>query len=72
VGEAALVKFNPEPAHYEDQDENYKRYDNVGFFGACGYMIPVWQNDDTSSETLADRIQEGSMLVLTAARVATP
>lgn len=73
VGESALVKFNPEPAHYEDQDENYKRYNNVGFFGACGYMTPTWQNDDeTPTDDLSDRIQDSSMLVFSTARVFEP
>ena len=72
LGENALVKFHPEPPHYEDQDESYRKYNNVGFFGACGYMSPVWQNDEAGTDPspkLSSRIQESSMLVLTAARV---
>jgi len=68
VGQNALVKFHPEPAHYEDQDEMYKKYDNVGLLGASGYMIPCWQTDANATDP-DGVVQEGSMLVLTAANI---
>lgn len=71
-GENNLVKFNPEPLHYEDQDENYRRHNNVGIFGACGYMIPIWRNDtsdaSSSTESDIDAMNDSSMLVFTAAK----
>ena len=66
VGESALVKFHSEPPHYEDEDYMYTKYNNVGFFGACGYQVPVFTNsDDTADPDFANSTQESSIVVFT-------
>jgi len=69
VGESALVKFHSEPAHYNDQDDMYTKYNNVGFFGACGYMTPVFNDDATPSTPTLNGVQESSMVVFTYSKV---
>ena len=65
MGENALVKYHSEPPHYEDQDDMYTKYNNIGFFGACGYMTPVFDNDTTVTLDQENTTQEGSIVVFT-------
>ncbi len=64
-GESALVKFEPEAPTYRGQDDNYEKYNNVGYFGACSWMTPRWALNE-SVNTPADIQQEGSAIVYTA------
>jgi len=62
LGQSALVKFQPEKPHYEEQYDVYKQFKGIGYFGACSYMIPSFDLD-TKTDTSAQ--QEGSMIVPT-------
>ena len=64
LGQHALVKFQPEKAHFENQYDEYDKFNGVGLFGACSYMVPVWDLD-VADQTSATAQQEGSMVCTT-------
>ena len=45
LGQQALVKFQPEKPHFENQYDEYGKFSGAGYFGACSWMIPVWDLD---------------------------
>lgn len=64
IGAHALVKFQSEKPHFEDQYDEYKKFKGIGYFGACSYMIPAWDlDDDAKTDTSVQ--QEGSMVCTT-------
>lgn len=63
LGKNALVKFQPERPHYEEQFDEYGKFRGVGYFGACSYMILAF---DVGTKTATSVQQEGSMVVTTA------
>ena len=65
MGESALVKFEPEKATYREQKDNYDKYKNVGYFGACSWMTPRWGLNSADNAS-TDIQQEGSAVVFTA------
>jgi len=67
VGDTALIKFEPEPLHYEDDAQIYQKYKGVGIFGALGYLQPVWRNDNGGSGGVSAGVkQESSAIIYTA------
>jgi len=64
LGAGALVKYEPEPPHYENQDDSYKQYEGTGLFGGLGYLTPRW-NLDSGDQTDNSMQQESSMMILT-------
>lgn len=62
LGQHALVKFNPEKPHYEEQYDEYKKFKGIGYAGACSYMLPAF---DLDTKTATSVQQEGSMVVST-------
>lgn len=62
MGENCLAKYEPEAPHYEEQVDEYGRYQGVGYIGACAWQIPIW-DVDTPTDTSAQ--QESSIVVPT-------
>lgn len=62
LGAGALVRYEPEAPHYEDQPDAYKKYKGNGLFGAVGYQTPVW---DIDSAPTSGGQQESSCVLVT-------
>lgn len=62
LGAGALLFYEPEKVHKEEQDDEYMQYIAQALFGAIGYVTPVW-NDDAGLTATAQ--QESSCIVPT-------
>jgi hypothetical protein len=60
----ALLMYEPELPHFEEQNDQFDKYKATGLFGSVGFKTPVWDLD-SGDKTDASAQQESSMLVLT-------
>jgi hypothetical protein len=58
----AVVKLEPELPHFEEQDDEFLKYNNIGYFGAFSHQTCVWDLDTATSTSSQ---QETSLLALT-------
>lgn len=64
LGAGAIAKYEPEPPHFEEQPDEYRKFMGDGLFGAVSYTSPTWDLDsDSISDSTAQ--QESSFIVPT-------